>query len=113
VGFNLNNIDKTEIKQTDLKIKPYKNRKEFAKFDLTLYANEAGGKIYLNFRYSTQLFKRSTIEKLKECFVEIVGQVVDNVDIKLRDIVFSDHYLIPKPRINKNEGKDGIDDFNF
>ncbi|MGE5340373.1 MAG: amino acid adenylation domain-containing protein [Candidatus Omnitrophota bacterium] len=86
VAFNLDNIEKTELRPGDFKVKPYESNLEFAKFDLTLYAVENKGTINLNFRYSTQLFKHSTIEKLKQYYIEIIGQVVNNIQVKLQDI---------------------------
>jgi acyl transferase domain-containing protein/acyl carrier protein len=104
VAFNLNNIESSDVEDTDLKIKSYRNEKEFAKFDLTLYAYEGMEAIYLTFRYSTQLFKPSTIENLKQYYIEIIQQVVDNIDIKLDDFAFSNELIIPEQEINWDDG---------
>ena len=111
VAFNLNNIENTETKETDLKIKPYKGREEFAKLDLTLYASEARGQIYLTFRYSTQLFNRSTIERLLNHYNLILEQITNNFEIKLKDIVIAHDFLIPNPLINPDVNDD--DDFDL
>jgi acyl carrier protein len=104
VSFNLDNVEKEEVKYTDFEIKFQKNSQEFAKFDLTLYANEDKERINLRFRYATQLFKRSTIETLKNYYIEIFEQVVDNVEITLKDILLSHDFLIPKPKTRDKDG---------
>jgi len=101
VAFNLNNIESAKVKPTDLVMKPYNNSSEFAKFDIAIYVNEINQTIDFIFRYSTQLFKRSTIEKLKIYFSEIIDQVVNNVDIKLKDITLSHGFAETRSSIYK------------
>ena len=62
-------------------------------FDLTLDALEEGESILMWWTYATELFKHSTIEKLKQHYMEILDQVVKNIDIKLKDIKIS-HQLV-------------------
>ena len=59
------------------------------KVELALDVLDSDDSINMWLTYSTRLFKRSTIEKIKIHFVEILGQVVKNPDIKLEDIVIS------------------------
>jgi len=109
VAFILDNIEKKEVKNTVFELKllqnenENKNENEFAKFDLALYASEIGDTINLGFRYSTQLFKRSTIEKFKKYYIEIMEQVAGDIDIPLKDIVFSHDFLVTKSRIQDDE----------
>jgi amino acid adenylation domain-containing protein len=101
VAFNLNNIESSKIKPTDLVIKPYDRDNEWAKFDIALYVNEIHQPISFIFRYWTQLFKPSTMEKLKIYFSEIIDQVVNNVDIKLKDITLSHGFAETKSSFYK------------
>ncbi|HLP62593.1 MAG TPA: condensation domain-containing protein, partial [Candidatus Deferrimicrobium sp.] len=100
VVFNFNNITRPEATYTDLQIKPYRSEFKFAKFDFGLYAGESGETIHILFRYSTQLFKADTVEKLKKYFIEITAQVVDNIDIKLKDITLSHDFAEAKSSVH-------------
>ncbi len=68
---------------------PYEMEIKTSKFDLSLFAFEAGDEISFYLEYSTALFKRATIEKMAERFIEIIKQVVDNKNIILKDITMS------------------------
>jgi tyrocidine synthetase-3 len=57
-----------------------------AKFDLLLGAAENDGKIVMKFEYSTQLFKRSTVEKMSKHYLEILQQVTAYPDIPRENI---------------------------
>jgi amino acid adenylation domain-containing protein len=108
VAFNLNNIEKTGTTHADFEIKFHGNRQDFAKFDLTLYAIEDLKTIDLYFRYSTQLFKRATIEKLMHYYIEIIEQAVENREIKLRDIKVSHRRIKTKSEVRRFRSDDFV-----
>jgi hypothetical protein len=72
----------------------YRIKREISHFDLMLFAFERGDSLDLAFEYSTDLFKKETIEKMKEYFLDIVKQVTGNINIKLKQIIIS-HQLVP------------------
>ncbi|HLP49161.1 MAG TPA: condensation domain-containing protein, partial [Candidatus Kapabacteria bacterium] len=90
------------------KMPSYEPPVKFAKFDLYLQVNEMGDTLEVLLRYSTQIFKPSTIEKIKKYYIEILEQVLDNNTIKLKDIVFSHDLLKSKSRIDNDDN-----DFNI
>jgi len=57
-------------------------------------------------RYLTMLFKRETIEKIKEYYIEILEQVLDNNAVKLKDITLSHEFLTVSSSIYKDDGSD-------
>ncbi|MCK4258972.1 MAG: amino acid adenylation domain-containing protein, partial [Halanaerobiales bacterium] len=72
--------------QTDLMFKPFNYNSKVSKFDITLTASELIDGIKFSFEYRTRLFKRETIERFSQHFINILQQIVDNPVIKLEDI---------------------------
>jgi hypothetical protein len=50
-------------------------------------------------RYSTALYKKSTVCRIAEHYIEIVKQVVENLEIKLKDIVIPLDFLAVQSNI--------------
>ncbi len=63
----------------------------FVKYDLYFdaYENNTNNEINLVIKYSTHLYKKTTIEKFAQHYLEILEQVIENIDIKLEDIAIS------------------------
>ncbi|NIM15388.1 MAG: amino acid adenylation domain-containing protein, partial [Candidatus Aminicenantes bacterium] len=72
VGFTLSPYDYFEIKAS--------------KFDLTLFAYEAGDEIRFKLEYYTAVFKPETIEQLVNHFLNLIGQVTREPGIRISDI---------------------------
>ncbi len=81
-----NTLEDQEIVVDDLKFKPYSPTKQMIKFDLNLHATEAKGEIRLDFRYSTDLFQKGTIERMSKHFVNILKEIIENPEIELHEI---------------------------
>ncbi|MEM9921798.1 MAG: amino acid adenylation domain-containing protein, partial [Bacteroidota bacterium] len=62
------------------------NQQDSAKFDLSLSALEVQGRLKMTFEYSTDLFKKSSIERFVGYFQQVVRAVVDDVHIPLAKI---------------------------
>ncbi len=77
-------------------------------FDMTLNAVEVGEKIHMTLIYRTRLFKEITIKKFIKYFREIVTQVINREEIKLKDIRVSHDLYGGKLTIPQEEG-----DFEF
>ena len=86
VMFTMQNMDSEEIELKDLIFKGYKQENKVAKFDLTFSASEVEEEIILNLEYSTKLFKRETIERMVEHFINILKAVATDTKIKLSEI---------------------------
>ena len=63
-----------------------KNIGQTAKFDLTFIAVEIGQKILFTIQYCTKLFKQETIERFSRYIKKIVSQVIENPELKLKEI---------------------------
>ncbi len=73
-----------------------------AHFDLMLYLTAVNDSISGVFEYSTDLFKRSTIEGLSNFYIEVLEQIVENPDIALEEIR-TDLNLLPAKSTIKQE----------
>jgi amino acid adenylation domain-containing protein len=109
--FTLQNVSDRPDTQEDsralgLKVKPYEYESNTTMFDLTLDAVESSDCILMWFTYSTRLFKPSTIEKFKNHYIEILEQAVENIDIRLKDIIFSHDLVTTRSTILQEEQGD-------
>ncbi|NIM10482.1 MAG: amino acid adenylation domain-containing protein [Candidatus Aminicenantes bacterium] len=111
VEFTLQNTAVMEMKYKvpGIQIKSYDTIEvQNTKFDLSLEAMEGPNGISMILNYSTALFKRSTAEKMVDHYIEILQQVLENREIKLKDIRLS-HKLSAAPvDINEEETLFGI-----
>ena len=73
------------------------NHFKISHFDIMLYAAAITETINMSFEYSTQIFKKTTIEKFARGYVEILEQVIKNRDIQLKEIKISHDFLIASP----------------
>jgi len=85
---NLHNIESSQ-----LDIKRYPFHRKVSSFDIGLLYAEIGKKLYLEFEYSTKLFKKETMEKFVTYFKEIASTVIENNDINLENITISHQFL--------------------
>jgi amino acid adenylation domain-containing protein len=59
-------------------------------FDLSFEAMEKGSEILCGFQYCTKLFKRETIELMRDRFLILVGNILDNPQAKIQDLDYAD-----------------------
>lgn len=91
VLFVLENVDimgqsDLNIHIPGLKLRTYKHEAKISRFDLGLVGREVDDNLFFWWEYSTKLFKKETIERYINYFQEIITSVIDNPDIKLKDI---------------------------
>jgi non-ribosomal peptide synthetase component F len=84
--FVLQNTDIKEMDINNLKFIPYDFENKVSKFDLTLSGGEIGEEIGFNLQYCTSLFKRDTIVRMIEHFINILHRVAENPELKLSEI---------------------------
>ena len=84
------------------------NRRErrITKMDIDWYGVESGGRIDFVVFYSTELFKRQTIERLAAHYVEIIDQVVADNEIKLKDVALSHSFVEARSRVSQEDEGD-------
>jgi amino acid adenylation domain-containing protein len=56
------------------------------KFDMTFFAVERAGDVYIGIEYYTGIFKRETVERLGSHFKNVVNAVIKEPSIKLKDM---------------------------
>ncbi|WP_242655935.1 condensation domain-containing protein, partial [Paramaledivibacter caminithermalis] len=78
VMFSVPNVDITEIDIEGLRFKEHELEYNIAKFDLTLSAIEQEKRISFELEYSTSLYKRSSIMRMAENYINILKQIVKN-----------------------------------
>ncbi|MDQ1353576.1 MAG: hypothetical protein QG657_3882, partial [Acidobacteriota bacterium] len=88
----LQNMDATGIKNQDLNLSTYEYENKIAKFDLTLIGAELKNKLLFAMEYSTQLFKKSTIERFIGYFKKIISAILGDRE---RDRLLSEIEMLP------------------
>ncbi|MCU0287704.1 MAG: amino acid adenylation domain-containing protein [Acidobacteria bacterium] len=86
--------DTSKLEIPGFTIKHYAYSRQTAKFDLYLYSEETEKKLAFSLEYYTGIFKQETVEMFVGILKEIVSAVIENKDIKLKDIKLS-HDLLP------------------
>lgn len=62
------------------------NKREYENFEIFLNASGSGDSLILEWSYNTQLFSAETISVMMDDFTELLHQVTENPEIKIRDI---------------------------
>jgi tyrocidine synthetase-3 len=86
VLFVSENVDIPELEVEGLKLVPYEFKIQTTHLDLVLYTVEVNDKVTMILEYSAVLFEHSTAEKMAQRYVEVLKQVANNKDIRLKDI---------------------------
>lgn len=84
--FVFGNFETPTLAIPGLQLQAYDRKQPVSKFDLTLSAIEQEGKIVLSFEYSTELFKRETIERFIAYFSNLVDIITADPSITLGEI---------------------------
>lgn len=72
----------------DVNFEHYPYDTETSKFDLTLFVKQDKGYTYLDFEYSTDLFKEATMSKLKSSFEIILKDILNSENKALKHISY-------------------------
>ena len=102
--LKLEDVETLKIKKIDdIYITPYKYPHSKIKYDLTFEAFDLSDMMMMLLRYSTELFKKSTVEKILNRYMDILKQVIEDINIKLKDIVVSHDLYAAKSNITQND----------
>ncbi|HEV7472548.1 MAG TPA: amino acid adenylation domain-containing protein, partial [Pyrinomonadaceae bacterium] len=80
------NMPASALELSGLRLTPQRVETSAAKFDLTLYVDEAGGELACAFEYNTDLFDSETIARLSANFQTMLAAIVNNPDLPLAEI---------------------------
>ncbi len=86
VMFTYQNVRAGQRSFADLQFKPLPYSYEIAKFDLSVDVIESNQGLRIVFGYRTDLFKRETIVRMADCYINILQEVVNSPEIKIKDI---------------------------
>lgn len=84
--FVLQNVEIDDKNIEGLTFVPYPIKTQISKFDLTLEVEDKGGNLLLRFEYATKLFKKETIERLAQHFLNIIEFVIEQPQVSLAEI---------------------------
>jgi amino acid adenylation domain-containing protein len=102
--------DNAGVEEFDrLKLSSFRRKHMSTQFDLVIDTIEYDDIVKMSLRYSTHLFKEPTAEKMIKYYIEILDQVVESKNMKLKDITVSSGLTEIKSTITR----DDPDDFNF
>jgi non-ribosomal peptide synthetase component F len=72
-----------------------------AHYDITIYAVKTANSLEMSMVYAVELFKSSTAQKMADQYLEILNQVLENKEIKLKDIRVSGLEVLTEPEKNQ------------
>jgi tyrocidine synthetase III len=83
VMFVLQNMDLPEIEFPGIKVTRHIIENRTAKFDITFYCEEINDEMEFAIEYSTDLFRRETIERYSRYFIKLMRQVLAHPSVKI------------------------------
>ncbi len=83
VMFTLQNMDLTANRVSGLEVKPVGFENNMVKFDLNLIGMETAEGIYFNLEYRTSIFKKQTIERMIEHYINLLTGVIEHPTEKI------------------------------
>ena len=86
VMFVLQNMEVSEFKANDIRLKEFAFETQVALFDIRFEVEELNNGLRFNLEYCTALYKRETMERLASHFVNILKQVTEYPQIPLSEI---------------------------
>lgn len=84
--FVFENYETEKLQMSGVDMHPFQARHNVSKFDLTLEIAEVNGQFSMAFEYSSELFKKETIERFVSYFKKILSQVVKQADRQISAI---------------------------
>jgi amino acid adenylation domain-containing protein len=89
VFFAFQNMEIPEIQILGLKLKPVDFETRVSRFDMGFHVFEETNRLEILVEYCTRLFKPGTINRFIKNFNEIIGHILENPDILIKDIKIS------------------------
>jgi amino acid adenylation domain-containing protein len=84
--FALQNVPRETLQLPGLELRRAGGGRPTAKFDLALHVSEAGGGLQAHFEYATDLFERSTIERLAGHLKMLLEGIVADPDARIGEL---------------------------
>ncbi len=109
VVFVLHDLNTEFLEIPGLRIKPYETDTGTAKFDLSCNFTFSGRNLVFGIEYCTKLFKEETIVRYVRYFMEILSLVVDDKNIKLKDVSITHDLISLKSNMNVSKIEFGFE----
>ncbi|MDQ1355459.1 MAG: hypothetical protein QG657_5769, partial [Acidobacteriota bacterium] len=91
---------------SEIILEPYNSEYNESKFDLLIGGIDIGERFLFSIQYSTQLFKKETIQRFSQYFKEIISAVVGDESMTLKDIPLSSDLASANARLFKDDGSE-------
>ena len=88
VIFNMLNLAEEQVRLPGLTIEGIAPEDQWSRFDLTLYAGERDGVLFLNAVYNRDLYAAETVRRLLKHYVNLLGSVVERPEESLDSLSF-------------------------
>ncbi|MCW1242733.1 amino acid adenylation domain-containing protein, partial [Bacillus pretiosus] len=86
VMFVLQNMDEPKMEIEDLIFETYDFSIDVEKFDITMTAVEEKNEIKISLGYATSMYKRETMERMANHFLNIIRELVESTELKLKEM---------------------------
>ncbi|WBW99494.1 non-ribosomal peptide synthetase [Oceanirhabdus sp. W0125-5] len=100
--FIYQNMDMPDMEIGGAGLEELKCVSKTSKVDLTVEINNLESQIEVMFEYRVDLFKKSTIKRIARHYINIINQVVNSMDVKIRNIQLA----------TKKEEREILNEFN-
>jgi amino acid adenylation domain-containing protein len=80
------NFERPEIEIEKVRFLPFEFAHRTSKFDITLFTFERGDNLHLQLEYYTPIFKKETILRFVNHFLEVIDQIIREPEITLSEI---------------------------
>ncbi|MEC0210153.1 amino acid adenylation domain-containing protein [Paenibacillus ehimensis] len=84
--FVLQNTETAAPGFTSLRVSPHESKHPVVKFDLTFTAAEEAGGIACGIEYGDRLFKRDTISRMAQHFLQLIEEIIQTPEAKLSSL---------------------------
>ncbi len=94
VAFVFQNMPVSEIQLPALNVKQYEIEGATANYDITFYLQKINNAFHGTFEYNTDLFEKSTIQKIINEFIYLIEQIIEDPKQRIKNIgLVSDNEL--------------------
>ncbi|HEY1164510.1 MAG TPA: amino acid adenylation domain-containing protein, partial [Chitinophaga sp.] len=81
IMFVLQNNEKAAIKLPGLSLRQMEQSRPFAQYDLSLHVDEHSNGLSLSWEYNTDIFERSTIQRMASHFESLLGSLIGSPEV--------------------------------
>jgi fengycin family lipopeptide synthetase D len=103
VSFSLQVGEKSRTAQSPPRVKPYEYENQTTKYDISIMGFEIEEKLVFKLEYSTELFRKKTIDRFVVIFKGIITSILENRDTRLNEIHAAQYLLAAGTNVFREE----------